>query len=974
MSQEYPLFHASLSPTVLADFYRKFQQDRNAVDPQLAAFFDGLGAEAATLFLEEQGPTWGCSREIDHGIQDDLLEALGINETEESVAPVEKTLETGAVASHAVATTTADHAGLNASSDLGLKTQKLIHSYRTWGHLQARLDPLGLAPPVSQEELNPAACGLSDLRMTVPTHGFGGRSSATVESLLGDLTKTYCEHIGIEYMHLQDGAERLWVQDYMEQKPLENAFESQDKTRIFQKLHEAEMFERFLQKKYPGAKRFGLEGAETSMVFLHQMIMHGATQYDAAEVVLGMAHRGRLNVLCNLLQKKPRIVFKEFTGESLLPEEGYGSGDVKYHLGASADLAYGDKKVHLSLCPNPSHLEAVNTVVLGRLRAKQEQLEDADQQKAYGIIIHGDAAFAGQGIVSETLLLSQLKGYSVGGSIHLIVNNQIGFTTNPRDSRSTHYCSELAKSIQAPVIHVNGDDPEAVAYAAQLAIDYRYRFKRDVVIDLFCYRRHGHNEMDEPAFTQPQMYAKIKKHPSAAVQYQEALEAAAVLKDGDAVTFAEKFNKEYQAEFEASKAYKANKGDWLEGQWKGFKPQMPLEQAKTGVAEKTLKQLGVALTTTPEGFSLHPTLQRQLKDKATRFEAGQGIDWATAEALAFGSLMLEGHGVRLSGQDVGRGTFSQRHAKWIDQKTSDVYSPLAHLSKKQGPLQVVESPLSEMGVLGFEYGYSTTEPSALVLWEAQFGDFANGAQVIMDQFISCAQAKWLRLSGLVMLLPHGYEGQGPEHSSARFERYLQLCAMDNMIVANCTTPANYFHILRRQLCQKSRKPLIIMTPKSLLRHKQAISSLDDMSTGSVFRPVLPEQSRNVVENTKVRRIVLCTGKVYYDLLQKREQLEIKDVVILRAEQLYPFPAEDLTREVSKYRHAQVVWCQEEPMNMGAWTFVERRLERLLTDMSHQFKRPAFVVRTESPSPATGFAAQHALEQESLVEKALVIAR
>ncbi|GER07878.1 hypothetical protein JCM17843_21880 [Kordiimonadales bacterium JCM 17843] len=659
-------------------------------------------------------------------------------------------------------------------------------------------------------------------------------------------------------------------------------------------------------------------------------------QNGVKEIILGMPHRGRLNVLATVMQKPFRQIFHEFHGGAAHPEEVEGSGDVKYHLGTSSDRDFDGNEVHLSLSPNPSHLEAVDPVVLGKARAKQTQRMDAERGEVLSLLLHGDAAFAGQGLVAECLMLSGLRGYRTGGTVHFIVNNQIGFTTSPSYSRSSPYPSDVAKMVQSPIFHVNGDDPEAVVFACKVATEFRQAFKKDVVVDMFCYRRFGHNEADEPAFTQPLMYAAIKKHTSVTQVYAKRLEAEGVVTADEVAAWIDEFHTMLEEEFEAGKNHKPNKADWLEGRWTGFSQPEATNQARraeTGVDVATLREVGSVLTTIPDSFNPHRTLRRILDAKDQMIEQGTGLDWATGEALAYGTLLSEGYHVRLSGQDSGRGTFSQRHAVWVDQKTEERYIPL-DMVKKGAHFEVLDSPLSEAGVLGFEYGYSLAEPMALVLWEAQFGDFANGAQVIIDQFIASGEAKWLRMSGLVMLLPHGYEGQGPEHSSARLERYLQLCAEDNMQVANCTTPASYFHILRRQMHRKFRKPLIIMTPKSLLRHKRATSSLADMGPGSQFHRVLRDDAETKPGTTlalnsdkDIKRVILCSGKVYYDLVDEREAREQTDSYILRVEQLYPFPHETMVAELKRFKNAKsIVWCQEEPKNMGAWTFIEPHLE------------------------------------------------
>jgi len=852
----------------------------------------------------------------------------------------------------------------------------LIRSYRVRGHLEARLDPLGLVVPPPHPELDPRTYGFADADLDKPIFidNVLGRETATLREIVQILRDTYCGSIAVEFMHIQDPEQKSWIQRRVEGAPWRTAFDASAKRRILQQLTEAEGFEAFCQKRYTTTKRFGLDGGEITIPALHTIIETVAAQ-GVKEIAIGMPHRGRLNTLVNIVKKPFVAVFSEFTGESSKPDEVQGSGDVKYHLGTSTDLEIAGHSVHLSLQPNPSHLEGVDPVVVGKVRARQDTAGDTQRRKSVmALEMHGDAAFAGQGLVYETLAMSQLIGYRTGGTVHVIVNNQIGFTTVPAHAYSGLYCTDVAKSIQAPILHVNGDDPEAVMFCAQMAAEFRMRFACDIVLDIVCYRRHGHNETDEPAFTQPLMYRAIGKQKTTRTLYAERLAAEGVVPADESKTMWDDFARAMEEANQAAQAYKPNKADWLEGHWAGFHPPEPefeFQEAATAVPETTLKQIGMALSRVPAGFAVHPRIARQLDAKQAMLDSGQGIDWATGEALAFGSLLLEGSRVRLSGEDVQRGTFSQRHAVLIDQENQHEYVPLNNIVPDQAKIELYNSLLSEAGVLGFEYGYSLADPRSLVLWEGQFGDFANGAQVIIDQFIASGETKWLRMSGLVMLLPHGYEGQGPEHSSARIERYLQLCAERNMWVCNLTTPANYFHALRRQLHRNFRKPLIVMTPKSLLRNKLAVSQLKDFGPGSSFHRVLPEAEK-LVPGDKIRRVVLCSGKVYYDLLADRTARQINDVAILRLEQLYPFPEAALAAMLERYHQAEVVWCQEEPENMGAWTFVDRRLERLLTRLDMPAHRPAYVGREAAASPATGVAKVHAAEQMHLVRKALAL--
>ena len=853
-----------------------------------------------------------------------------------------------------------------------IRALMLIRAFRVRGHLESNLDPLGLVEPPPHPELDPKSYGFRDADMDRPIfiNWVLGRETATLREIVDICRRTYCGSIGVEFMHIQEPEQKAWIQERIENVENRTEFTVPGKRAILERLTAAETFEKFLDKKYTGTKRFGLDGAESAIPALEQILKRGG-MLGLEEVVIGMPHRGRLNVLANFMGKPFQAIFSEFQGGAAHPDDVGGSGDVKYHLGTSSDREFDGKTVHLSLTANPSHLEAVNPVVVGKVRAKQQQREDEDRTKVMALLMHGDAAFAGQGLVPETLDLSELKGYRIGGTIHFIVNNQIGFTTNPVNSRSGPYCSDVAKIIQAPIFHVNGDDPEAVVHVARIATEFRQTFKKDVVIDMFCYRRFGHNEGDEPAFTQPLMYKKIKSHPSTRTIYGKRLADEGVVSSGEVDGLAKEWNERLEREFEAAEGYKPNKADWLEGKWSGLSrvEGYDARRGETAVPMEVLEEVGFKLTETPEGFNVNRKIVRQLEAKRKMIESGEGIDWATAEALAFGTLLIEGHPVRLSGQDCNRGTFSQRHAALIDQEDEAVFKPLNHIRDKQAQAEIVDSPLSELAVLGFEYGYSLAEPNALVLWEAQFGDFVNGAQVIIDQFIASGESKWLRMSGLVMLLPHGYEGQGPEHSSGRMERFLQLCGWDNLQVVNCTTPANYFHVLRRQLHRDFRKPLIVFTPKSLLRHKACVSGLADMSDGTSFHRLMYED--NPPSKAKdAKQLVLCSGKVFYDLQEEREKKGIKDVHLLRLEQLYPFPADALAEELEKYKHCDLVWCQEEPRNMGAWMFVENFIEDIAESVGLKSPRPRYAGRPSAASPATGLAARHAREQSELIEDAL----
>jgi len=758
----------------------------------------------------------------------------------------------------------------------------------------------------------------------------------------------------------------------------EIAFTQNGRKAILNSLVEAEGFEKFLHVKYMGTKRFGLDGGESLIPAMEQIIKRGG-QLGLEDIVIGMPHRGRLSVLANVMEKPYRAIFNEFQGGSFKPEDVDGSGDVKYHLGASSDRSFDGNEVHLSLTANPSHLEAVNPVVLGKIRAKQDQTNDAERTKSMAILLHGDAAFAGQGVVAEGFGLSGLKGHKTGGTMHIVVNNQIGFTTAPHFSRSSPYPTDIALMVEAPIFHVNGDDPEAVVHAARVATEFRQKFHKDVVLDIICYRRFGHNEGDEPMFTNPVMYKKIKQQKTTLTLYTDRLVKDGLIPEGEIEDMKAAFQAKLNTEFEAGKDYKPNKADWLDGKWSHLDASDEnYQRAQTGIKEETFQEVGRSLSKAPEGFPIHKTVGRILTAKEKMFETGEGFDWATGEALAFGSLLTEGYPVRLSGQDSTRGTFSQRHSGLVNQDTEERYYPLNNIREGQSRYEVIDSMLSEYAVLGFEYGYSLTEPNALTLWEAQFGDFANGAQIMFDQFISSGESKWLRMSGLVCLLPHGYEGQGPEHSSARLERFLTMCGGDNWIVANCTTPANYFHILRRQLHRSYRKPLIMMTPKSLLRHKLAVSKAEDFLEGSSFHRVLWDDAQQgnsdtkLVADDKIKRVVMCSGKVYYDLLEERDARGIDDVYILRFEQFYPFPAQSAVKELERFKNAEMVWCQEEPKNQGPWSFIEPNIEWVLTRINATHTRPVYAGRAAAASPATGLASQHKAQQTALVNDALTL--
>lgn len=960
----------------IQDLYAKWLRDAGSVEADWARFFGSLNEDARAVLKEHDGASWAPKgkRPPVNGASTDFAPWL---EPAPAPAPVLAKGAMNGVASPAAALTAkapeASPAQIRAATLDSIRALMLIRAYRVRGHLMADLDPLGLSPAPDHPELNPTAYGFTDADWDRPIfidHVLG-LETATLREILQVVRQTYCDKVGVEFMHIQSPAEKAWIQERVESTRNQPTMSSAEKKYTYRYLAQAEALEKYCQIKFTGTKRFGLDGGE-SMIPALEEIIHTSSRLGVEEIVLGMPHRGRLNVLTNIMGKSYAALFSEFQGNSANPEDLGLSGDVKYHLGASGDRDFAGRRMHLSLNANPSHLEAVDPVVVGKVRAKQALRGDTARERVVGVLMHGDASFAGQGLVPETLCFADLRGYRSGGTIHLIVNNQIGFTTAPAYSRFSPYPSDVAKGFQAPIFHVNGDHPEAVVHVARLAAEYRHAFKKDVVIDLFCYRRHGHNEGDEPSFTQPLMYRKIANHPTTQDLYAKQLIAEGTMSAAEVAEAQQSFHARLDGDFEAAKTFKPNKADWFEGAWRGFgQASNDDRKGHTAVETDLLKKVGRVLTTVPPDLKAHPRLARLLGEKAKMFETGKGFDWTTAEALAFGTLVLEGTPVRLSGQDSGRGTFSQRHSVLVDQDTENRYVPLMHVDPKQAQFEVVDSPLSEAGVLGFEYGYSITDPNSLVLWEAQFGDFANGAQVIIDQFISSGENKWLRMNGLVLLLPHGYEGQGPEHSSARLERYLQLCGEDNMQVAYCSTPANYFHVLRRQVRRNFRKPLVLMTPKSLLRHKLCVSTLADMGPNTNFHRVLGETD-SLVADDKIKRVVLCSGKVYYDLYQARAERDIRDVALVRVEQLYPFPVSSLTAQLGRYPNAQVVWCQEEPQNMGAWGFMDRRIETVLSNLKVTAKRPNYAGRPESASPATGLLRRHNREQAQLVDEALTV--
>ncbi|MEM1383573.1 MAG: 2-oxoglutarate dehydrogenase E1 component [Pseudomonadota bacterium] len=982
MNEQSPntLFHASSflqghNAAFVEQLYAQWVTSPGSVDPAWAAFFAGLGDDPGEVRAEAAGAPWARA-DWPPASNGELVAALDgqwddVPSPQAAKAKIEKAAakEGKSLGAEEMRAAVLD----------SIRAIMYIRSFRSRGHLGADLDPLRLHGQVHHPEFASEFFGFTEADKDRPIfiNNVLGLEYGTVREIEALLRRTYQGTFALQFMHIADPKEKGWLQERIEGYGKEIQFTGQGRKAILNKLVEAEGFERFLHVKYQGTKRFGLDGGEALIPAMEQIIKRGGA-LGAKEIVFGMPHRGRLNVLANVMAKPYRAIFNEFQGGSFKPEDVDGSGDVKYHLGASSDREFDGNTVHLSLTANPSHLEAVNPVVIGKVRAKQEFFGN-DRTTVIPVLLHGDAAFAGQGVVAECFGLSGLKGHKSGGTIHIVVNNQIGFTTAPHHSRSSPYPTDIAKMVDAPIFHANGDDPEAVVHAAKVATEFRQKFQKDVVIDIFCYRRFGHNEGDEPMFTQPLMYKAIKTKKTTLQLYGERLVKDGLMDEGEVEQSKTAFQNFLAEEFEAGKSYRPNKADWLDGRWSGLETsEGEYQRGQTSVPLEKLKLVGDALTKLPESFVPHRTISRLLETKRQMIDTGEGIDWATAEALSFGTLLDEGYKVRLSGQDCTRGTFSQRHSGLVDQNTEEKYYPLNHIREGQPEYEVIDSMLSEYAVLGFEYGYSLAEPKALTLWEAQFGDFANGAQIMIDQFVCSGERKWLRMSGLVMLLPHGYEGQGPEHSSARIERFLQLSAEDNWIVANCTTPANYFHILRRQLHRSFRKPLILFTPKSLLRHKKCVSRLSDMSEGSSFHRMLWDDAElgnspaKLKPDEEIRRVVLCSGKVYFDLLEARDSQGIEDVYLMRLEQFYPFPALSLTREMARFKNADVVWCQEEPKNQGAWFFVEPNIEWVLGRIGAKAARPIYAGRPASASPATGLASRHKAEQEALVGAALTV--
>ena len=936
-------FLNSANAPYVAELYFKYTQNPKSIDESWKSFFSSLNEDELSIISDFGGPEW---KKRDTNVIDDISFDKVVRSS-------------SAVDFNSFKTSTLD----------SIRALRLIRAYRINGHLIANLDPLNLHKKNYHPELDYKSYGFSenDLDREIFIDGSLGLETATLNEIIQILNKTYASSIGVEFLHIQSVEQKQWVQERIEEVHNKTNFTTQGKKAIFQRLVESELFEQYLDKKFLGTKRYGVEGGESMIPGIEQIVKQSCLA-GVQDIYFGTAHRGRLTLLATVLGMPYRGILSKFQGSLNDPNEVLGSGDVKYHLGVSSDREFDGKSIHLSLTPNPSHLEAVDPVVAGKVRAKQTLLQDKTTDKVFGILIHGDAAMAGQGIVAETFAMSQLRGFRTGGIIHFVINNQIGFTTTPHYGRSAPYCTEIAKMVQAPIFHVNGDDPEAVVHVCRLAAEYRNLFKEDVVVDMFCYRRSGHNEADEPMFTQPLMYKKIKQHQTTLNLYKDQLIKEEILTEDEAKTKLSDFKKFLDNEFELSKSYKPNKADWLDGTWTGIKiASIDARRGKTSSTADDLKILAKEIHTIPEGFTPHKRIKKIYNDREQSIIEGKNIDWATAEALAFATLLKDGYGVRLSGQDVGRGTFSHRHAVLYDQENEKRFVPLRHFRKEQALFEIVDSFLSEFGVLGFEYGYSQADPKTLVIWEAQFGYFSNGAQTIIDQFITTGERKWLRMSGLTLLLPHGHEGQGPEHTSSRLERFLQMCAEDNIQVANCTSPANYFHILRRQMMRDFRKPLILMTPKSTLRHKGNTSSIEEFVNGSTFHRVL-RKPLSGEEKNKINRVVLCSGKIYFELQDHIDALKLDNIHIIRLEQLYPFPYEALEEELIDFKNCEMIWCQEEPKNMGAWQFVQERVLSVVKKVTGK-NELHFIGRRAAASPATGVFDRHLSNQKNIIRLA-----
>ena len=932
----------------IEELYQKFSQDPSSIDQSWAKFFSENSDEVKSILADYKGPSWAARGLKIIGSEDYDISSVSKKEVVKAKdAKVEKP------------------AAVSVGKDLNIRVKNLILAYQRFAHLAANLDPLELHVPEHVEEIDPKNHDLNaeDLEKEVQLGGALALQKAKISQVIERLNRLYTDSVGTEFEYISNHEQKTWLTRETENVLLSDLSKA-EKIKVLREVIRTEGFEQFLHKRFPGAKRFSVEGGDAAISSIEKMI-DVAAKSGTKKIVIGMAHRGRLNTLTGVMGKPYHQMIAEFQGTPGMPEGVTKSGDVKYHMGYASTREIDGKKIALSLAFNPSHLEAVNPVVAGRVRAKQDLYEDLERKQAMALLIHGDAAFAGQGVVAETLMMNGVSGYNTGGVMHLIINNQIGFTANPDDSRSTLYCSDLAKAIEAPIFHVNGDDVEAVVKVTDIVTRFRQTFKKDAVIDLICYRRYGHNEGDEPAYTQPLMYAKIKDHPSLEKIYSQKLIAEGTISAEEYQKMAAEFHAHLAAEFELAKQYKPLEPDWLKADWSQIKNGDKVA-VKTAVAKEKLQELIAKTTQIPAEFHANSKIAKQLEGRKQAVIEGKDIDWGCGEALAFASLLEEGYPVRITGQDSGRGTFSHRHSILHDSangKTYSIFSPI-----KKAKYEVYDSVLSEYAVLGFEYGYSLSAPYSLTIWEAQFGDFANGAQIMFDQFIASSEVKWLRKSGLVMLLPHGYEGQGPEHSSARLERYLQACADDNLRVCNITTPANFFHALRRQLHSQDRKPLVVMSPKSLLRHKLAVSTLSEFSDEN-FRPLIGETLK-IAAPDQVRKVVICSGKIYYDLFEAREAKKINDVALIRMEQIYPFATEELKTELAKYKNVEIVWCQEEPKNMGAWQFVNELIEEVLGAIKHKNLRAKYVGRIACASPATGYGSYHVKEQKKLVDEAL----
>ena len=938
-------FLNSANAPYVAELFFKYKDNPKSVDRSWSNFFNSLNGDELSILGDFGGPKW---KKRPSNIIDDV-----------SFDKIIRNVPN------------ADFNSFKNSTLDSIRALRLIRAFRINGHLIANLDPLKVAERDYHPELDYKSYGLqdSDFDKEIFIDGSLGLERATLREILTILNETYAASIGVEFLHMQSPEQKQWVQERIEEVRNKTIFTTEGKKAIFSRLLESELFEQYLDKKFLGTKRYGIEGGESMIPGIEQIVKQ-ACLAGVENIFIGTAHRGRLTLLANVLGMPYRGILSKFQGNLNDPNEVLGSGDVKYHLGVSSDREFDGKTIHVSLAPNPSHLEAVDPVVVGRVRAKQTQLKDKTNDKVFALLIHGDAAMAGQGIVAETFAMSQLLGFRTGGTIHFVINNQIGFTTTPHYGRSAPYCTEIAKMVQAPIFHVNGDDPEAVVHVCRLATEFRNKFKIDVVVDMFCYRRSGHNEADEPSFTQPLMYKAIKQQPTTVTIYGNRLTKENILKQEESKKLQNEFIQFLDTELEFAKSYKPNKADWLEGDWAGLTTAtFDARKGKTSVQENILRQINDQIHSIPESFNVHAKIKKIFTARHETVASGSGIDWATAESLAFSTLLKEGYGVRLSGQDTGRGTFSQRHAVLYDQENENRFVPLRHFTKKQGHFEIVDSFLSEFGVLGFEYGYSQADPQTLVLWEAQFGDFANGAQIIIDQFITTAERKWLRMSGITLLLPHGHEGQGPEHTSSRLERFLQMCAEDNIQVANCTSPANYYHILRRQLHREFRKPLILLTPKSTLRHKKNVSPIENFVNGSSFHRVLRNEI-TAKQESKIDRIIICSGKIYFELQDHIEKTKKQNVFIFRLEQIYPFPYDVFSKELKRFVNCEILWCQEEPKNMGAYGFVKRRIESVMKEIKMKQEKLLYVGRRAAASPATGVFDRHLTNQKNILQLAI----